>query len=119
MAVIKAPVKAPFKIDGAAKPPAANAAAKAPGTPGFFERNKNLIKGGGAVGAVALGALTLSGLAFLPGEALQNLANSLFPFLDEDNRVSALASCSCSCCCCVIILVCCVVAMVAMGGKNS
>jgi len=116
MAKVKAPVKPPFKIADDAVP---NKPAGSNANPGFFARNKNLIKAGGAVGAVALGALTLSGLAFLPGEALEKLADSLFPFVDEDHRVMALGSCSSSCCCCCIILVCCMIAMVTMGRKNS
>ena len=73
----------------------------------------------GGIGAIIVGSLgALTGLAFLPEQALQKLADTILPFVPEEYRTASLAaSCCCSCCCmCCIILI---VAVFAFGGGGN
>ena len=68
----------------------------------FYQNNKTAIKATGIVGAAATVALLLTGLIALPKEMLDKLADTLFSWLPEEYRTSALALSSFSCCCCCV-----------------
>ena len=61
-------------------------------------------KTAGVVGTLGLAAATLSGMVFLPEKVMQWLGDTLFPFLPEEYRSTAVSVCSCTCCCCSCIL---------------
>lgn len=71
-------------------------------------RNKSkYMTGAGVVGVLGL----VTGMAFLPGAAVDAVGDSLFGWLPEEHRGTAMTVSSvCSCCCCSF----CIVAIVGM-----